>query len=412
MNKIKKIDFINFFKSFYFFIISIFLKNNYDVIFLTHRHFNRGKNGENLFFKPFLEYCEKNKLKYLIYEENSLDGKFDMFPRNTKAVPLDFISLLQRILRILYSKNTVDYKIYKNFYDREKKISNILKIFLKNNCSKRFILLAHNNVELIRYCFPHSDIYDYQHGIIWNGHENILENSKASDIKVLNNIKTLLYGESFKNLMIKYDDLNYYSNDNLINIGYYHSIEKIKDKNNNKNILYTLQNVDMHSYEDYYKSIINLLLESKEYLENNNYKIFIKNHPRYDREQKINIPKELRFVTIIDDNKNINSLINTISIHITSKSTTAFDMALNSIPTIFTNLIELRSPIEMFKLQYNYPLDNLIINNSNDFVDALKFLEKDTNYLNVYTKVYDWANNFYQKFDKNILENILEKKQK
>lgn len=410
LNKVKKIDLYNLFISIKFFIRLLLKKQKYDVVFLTHRHFNRGRNGENLFLKPFILFCKKNNLSYIVFEENSLDGKFNMFPRNKDNTPFDFITLLQRILRKLYTKTDSNFSEYKNFYLNEKKVSKLINLFLKNLSSTKFITLAHNNIELLRYSFPEADIYDYQHGIIWDGHENVLENSKASEIKTLNNLKTILYGKSFKELMIKFDYLNYYNEKNLIDIGYYLSLEPFQPRKNNKTILYSIQNVDLDDYSDYYTSIINLLSNSRFFFISNNYEILIKNHPRYDRNQPLKLAENLSFVKILDDNKTLTSLYPKVSLHITSKSTTAFDMALNSIPTIFTNLYTKRSPILMFDEQYNFPFKEFIINNESELIDILKFLEDSDNYETKSKEIYNWATNFYQKFDEEKLSLILQDK--
>jgi hypothetical protein len=226
-----------------------------------------------------------------------------------------------------------------------------------------------------------------------------MSNSIPSEIKVKSDVISMLYGFGFKELLIREDKTNFFSDENIIDIGYYNSISTMPSRINNKNILYTLQNVDMESNIEYYKVVRNLILTNKHVFETRGYKLFIKNHPRYNRTEKLIFDEELPFITYIDDDLTINDIINDISLHITSKSTVAFDLALKGIPTIFIDLLEVRSPHEMFVNQFKYPIPYFVINNTKNLKDNLLKLENEEFYCKACSEVYEWSKLYYQNFD-------------
>ena len=59
---------------------------------------------------------------------------------------------------------------------------------------------------------------DYQHGIIFDGHEESIKYGKLPIIKQLNNIITLVYGDAFKNILINNDATGFIVK-NVITVG-------------------------------------------------------------------------------------------------------------------------------------------------------------------------------------------------
>lgn len=403
----------NYWSSMKYFFKAIFLKQKCDVVFVALNHFNRGENAKNNFFQPFKDSCKKHNINYIIFEETDLKGAFNMYPRNKGAIPLDFITLLQVILRKLFSQRNLNYTMYDNYYKREVLISKILKLlFFRKFKSNIYIVLAHNNVTLWRVINPNSFIIDYQHGMIWNGHDGTLIDSKPSKIKVLNDVISMVYGKSFQDLLFQEDKTNFYTEKNVIDIGFFQKVPALTKKINNKTILYTLQNVDMESTFEYYKMIQNIIYDNKEFFQKNGYKILFKNHPRYDRNDKLLFDANLSFLSFIEDNILIENIVDDIAIHITSKSTAAFDVALRGIPTIFIDMLEARSPSEMFIRQYNYPLNNFIITETKQVEKILVRLENQNYFEETSFRVYNWARSFYQDFDESKFLKLLNKGEK
>ena len=60
---------ISLFISFSYFIKLFFKKQEIDVVFYYPKHFNRGEDNQNLFFKKLFESCKKNNISYLVFEE-------------------------------------------------------------------------------------------------------------------------------------------------------------------------------------------------------------------------------------------------------------------------------------------------------------------------------------------------------
>ena len=108
-------DWKSVFKSMWYFLPLIFIKREYDVVFVCSSSFNRGKNGENVLFKPMIEYCKSNELNYIIFEETYFKSFID-YKINQNSIPLDFITILQIALRkicnLIYKKPTSIDEIY------------------------------------------------------------------------------------------------------------------------------------------------------------------------------------------------------------------------------------------------------------------------------------------------------------
>jgi len=403
-------------KSILFFFKLLFFKQKYDVIFSYSNHFNRGANGENIFLKPFLKVCEKYNIKYLLLEETDLKGMYNTYPRNEKAIYLDLITFLQILLRKFFSKKNKFYDIVDDeYYVREKKISKILqRIFFRNLKCNLFITLAHNNVILWREINKKALICDYQHGIISNNHKGIILNSKACKIKSKPKVITLVYGKGFRNILLKSDKTNYFNKKNIKTIGFYKKIDDYKIRQNNKIILLSLQNTDLSylNLKKYYK-LIQLIIEiNKDFLIQHGYEVWFKNHPRYNNQYKLEFEKKLNFIKFVEDKISLDNLTENVHLHITFHSTTAFDVALKGIPTIFVDMFNLFSPKEIFFNQYNYPLKDFRVTNPNQLQKLLLKLENEEIYQTYSKQVYDWAREFYQDFNEETFLKLVKESKK
>jgi hypothetical protein len=387
-----------------YFIKLIFIPKKYDVVFVTSVFFNRGKEGENILLKPMIECCNNNSLSFTIIEETDLKGEYRNFIRQNRSIPFDFISLVQIVFRKIYNF------IYKNpssineEYERDLKISNILRIlFFKKFYSKVYITLLWNNVTLWRSINPDSCIVDYQHGIIFNGHAGYIKDGKPPKVKFSNKITTLVYGDRFKSLLIENDNTKFYSEKNIFNVGLKKHIDSnIKVPKRNKKILFTLQiTADFHEkqFNEQYVQIVKKLIEDNaKFLASNNYEIIFRHHPRYSVTQCPKLKIENDFVSF--DNKTpITDLLSDVDIHITFNSTSSLDAAMTGVPTIFIDMHNPQSPNEIFLNQYKYPLKNLVIKDYQDLKKFLIELESKDTYDRYCTSVQDWSSELYQDFD-------------
>ena len=395
-----------------YFIKLIFVPKKYDVVFVTSVFFNRGEAGENILLKPMIECCNNNNLSFTIIEETDLKGEYRNFIRQKRSIPFDFISLVQIIFRKIYNF------VYKNplsineEYERDLKISNILRIlFFKKFYSKVYITLLWNNVTLWRNINPDSCIIDYQHGIIFNGHAGYIKDGKPPKVKFANKITTLVYGDRFKSLLIENDDTKFYSEKNIFNVGLKkHTDSNIKVSNRNKKILFTLQiTADFHEiqFNEQYVQIVKKLIEDNaKFLTLHNYEIIFRHHPRYSVTKCPTLKIENDFV-FFDNKTPITDLLSDVDIHITFNSTSSLDAAMIGVPTIFIDMHNPQSPNEIFLNQYKYPLKNLVIKDYQDLKKFLIELESKDTYDKYCRSVQDWSSELYQDFDENRFKDFL-----
>lgn len=399
-----------FFASTFYFLKLFFVSKKYDVVFVSSTAFNRGKNRENTFFKPMIEFCKKNSLNYAVFEETYFKSYLD-YDLNEGSISLDFITILQiisrKIFNLIYQKPTSVDEIY--FQDF--KISNILKsLFFNNLNSKVYITLIWNNVTLWRCVNPSACIIDYQHGYIYDGEAEYMLNGKPPKVKSANNVVALVHGDRYKRILIDNDKSGFYSEENVITVG----LNKFKESNkkisfNNKKILFTLQLTPDFTDEEndaYIQKVENLIEINSRFLSSNNYEIIFKHHPRYSKHHCKDLNIKHQFARFNNDAP-ILDLFDEVSLHITFHSTSAFDAALTGIPTIFIDMHEPLSPDEMFYKQYNYPCRDCIVENYEDLKNILINLGDKDIFNNYSNDVLMWSEEFYSDFNEVVFEKFL-----
>lgn len=396
-----KSDYYSLYRSIKYFLKLLFIKQKYDVIFVSANEFNRGENKDNLFFKPFLETCDKNNINYIVFEETDLKGAFNHYPRNPNSIPLDFISIIRTIIRIyfkIFYKNRDDFKIY---YQIEVKIAKILKMTLLRKLDFDNCIYVPGDMGIFWHGInPEAVHCELQHGIIYDGHPSYLIEGKASQISKIKNDVLLVFGNGFQNLLIKQDQTNYYNQQNIISIGkYFPKHILFNEKRNNKVILFSLQITPEFSYEtsiSVLNVIENILELNKFFLENNGYKIIFKHHPRYNIKDCPSVEFKYSFVSFADNSMTLSELIDESSIHCTFFSTIAFDAAMYSVPTLFLNHNILSN--SLFFEQYEYPIPDFNIIEDKDFKLILRKLENLNEYSQCSRKSYKWARYFYEEY--------------
>ena len=400
------------FVSMQFFLKLIFVSKSYDVVFVSSALFNRGESGENILLKPMIECCIKNNLNYLIFEDTDIKGKYKNFPRNSQAIRFDFISIIQIILRKIFNSKSRNNLSKDQLYLNELKISKILKkIFFRKFHSKIYVTLLWNNITLWRCIDPEACVMDYQHGIIFDGHEESIKDGKPPIIKHRNNIITLVYGDVFKNILINNDATGFYSKKNVITVGLKkESNSQKKSEEDIKKILFTLQIVPDWANKDINKLYIdiveNLIHRNAEYLLDNNYEIIFRNHPRFIDKICPNVNLNYDFVSF-DNETPINDLIDNAYIHMTFHSTSTLDAAVSGTPSILIDMHDHFSPSEIFLRQYKYPFADLVIRDHKDFSNILDLLNNEQIYNKKCENIYKWSKGIYQDFDMSVFKNLL-----
>tara|TARA_B100000902_G_scaffold392929_1_gene446210 strand:+ start:57974 stop:59059 length:1086 start_codon:yes stop_codon:yes gene_type:complete len=349
-----------FINSILYFIRFVLFEKKTDVIFYYPQHFNRGNDGENLYFDHLYNSCVKYNLNYLIFEEPSKSTKF--IRRNK---PFDFIFYIVIILRKL------------RFSDR--KIGSLLsKSILRGLHTRNIVVLSQSMVEFFRGLFPESNIYDVQHGIIHSKKENYFLNEAADPKLIDNNVKLIVNGKGIYELLVSSDKTNYFS-ENIYYIGIPNTKFDIFHVKSNNKILVTLQFTSDHTYTQN----ITLLNELKNFIVNyGDFTFYLKNHPRFKNE--VNLDDIMNLVNVKTAPNNIIECLKICSIHLTSYSTSTFEAALCGVPTIFLNSLS-----EKFSMFSNdYKLDTQI-----------KLLEMNKDYLNFSKKYIQWAKTYISDYD-------------
>ena len=75
-----------------------------------------------------------------------------------------------------------------------------------------------NNVTLWRSINPDACVVDYQHGIIFDGHDRYVKDGQPPMIKLSNNVVTMVYGDTFKNILINNEN-QIFTDKNVIKVG-------------------------------------------------------------------------------------------------------------------------------------------------------------------------------------------------
>lgn len=326
--------------------MSIF-KKPYDIIFYYPQHFNRSSNGTNPFFDPLIAVCEENGLSYLLLEEP--DGGTDK-PKNKLAVNFTFW-----LYFILGLRKLLPNQIFRKNINKEIFIGKILSFFTLNKFkANTYLTISNSMINVLLGLNKNANVYDLQHGIIYSTHPGYFQsNGKLNDFLKHDRIGFLLFGKGFQELFLK-------NNPSLLDqkryvIGNHSSSET--GQNNlffKKKILFTLQLTQDNKIEELIiekQKLKIFLTDFQKTATSKNISILLRHHPRYKNAITIlDILQDFPFVSITDEN--FENLSNIVFLHITNSSTSAFELARLSIPTVFLPN-ELGEKI--FRDEYNYP---------------------------------------------------------
>jgi hypothetical protein len=371
-----------FFQSLFFFTKTLFVKRSYQVIFYYPQHFNRGEENKNLYFKHLLSTCDSNNISYIIFEEPDF---YTNKQRNNSSIPFDFIFFLIVLMRKFFSSEMDD-------ISKHHKIGHFFsRVILYNLEFRNVITISQSMVSFFRGLNKDCNIYDVQHGIIHNNKPNYILNNKAIANITENNLKLLLTGNKYKELLIKHEFSSYFKENTFV-IGSHlnrDNTENIFHKYFNNNILITLQlggGNNVNENKLLYRELIEFIN-----LSGLDVNFYLKHHPRFNDEFDILEILKLPNVHLTTDT--LDECFKLCSLHATAYSTTTFEAALMGIPTV---LICTRNKFNYFKLDFKYPLDNKIL----DFKDKI-FFQTSSNIIR------DWSLEYYNLFDKKKFLNLL-----
>ena len=378
----------------------LFLKKPYDVVFYYPQHFNRSKNGTNPYFDPLIAICQKNNLRYLVLEEPDSKTKY---PRNKQARKFDFwfyiILVLRKITPLVFFKN-------KGCGDEF--IGKLISILTLNSFNATtYITISNSMINVLTGFNKNSYVYDLQHGIIYSWHWGYFnENGKLRLDLTNDRIGFLVYGKGFQDVFLKENKFLNAQNGRVKIIGNVLENNSTTEQEffSRNNIVYTLQITNHLNQEDLLeekKELVAFIELNKHLFIENNVQLLLKHHPRFNNAIELNdIISNYSFVKLTD--KTITELAESVFLNITLASTSIFEFALMGIPSY---IIPNAFGQKVFKEEYKYPLNNLLLG---DIITTHLFSK--SNYKVYCDKVKEWALNFYKPFNENPFFEIINKR--
>ncbi|WP_457594112.1 hypothetical protein [Hydrogenimonas sp.] len=380
-----------FLKSFVFFISNLFVKRKYDIIFYYPIHFNRGKNGENPFLAPLFSLCKHHGLRYLIIEEPVLFSKTS-YKRNSEAVPFDFVLLV-----ILALRKAIPPGRFATFQEKEWLIAKVLKpMFFARFRFNNYVVLSQSMLSFFRGLEPSAKLFDYQHGVITSSHPGYVTANKEAPANLkLNKACVMVYGEGFKEVLLKATTDGYY-NAHAFPVGIRLPVE-FKDHSNEKIIFFALQFKDFSPeiHRKMLERIVQFLKALQPVAEKNGIEVVLKNHPRFNKNISLEPLTDFSFTTLEDIN--LFELIEKSFLHITFSSTTVFESAASGVPSILLENRDLDLPWELnpefFEDDFGYITPPLNIEKS---VETIKTYLYDKTQYNCHAEaVHEWYQKYY-----------------
>jgi hypothetical protein len=388
-----------FIKSIWFFIYKWNKVKHYDIIFYYPSHFNRGKELSNVFFDPFYEMCKRNDLSYLIIEEPEL---FKKTKRNKDAVPFDFMLILILILRKLISL-----KKFESFQHREWYIAKLLKpIFFRKLTFNNYIVLSNSMMGFFRGLNKDAKLYDYQHGVITSDHRGYINfDEKIAEHIVLNNANVMVYGEGFRDVLVRGVSSDYYDRHTYV-IG--QSLEAQSYEHYGKKcILFSLQFADPNKIlnQGMLDKLIYFFEKYKDFFLSNDICILLKHHPRFQHDINPSSLYAFEFTKIYEGS--LFEALEESFLHMTFHSTTTFEAASVGVPTLLLKN-DFLSP-QFFVDDYDYPLG---IMDEEKIIKSIDMYLKDENQYDIDArKTYDWYHRFYEPIDEILFVGLMREKE-
>ncbi len=372
----------------------ILLGKKTDVILYYPQHFNRSTKGTNPYFDSIVEVCKENKVNYLIMEEP--DGETSN-PRDPQCMKADaffwVVTIMRKLIRVTHKG--------KISVDIDAKIAHVLDtITFHKFRAKRYITISNSMINVLAELNPNGVVYDYQHGIIFNGHPGyFVEKNKLAPSYAKSNRRIMLWGtlyrHAFDGVLFK-DELH----KRIRVVGYPIQVSAIDIVyQERKYIVISLQITS--DGEMWYKHSTKMLYECLEQLKQSGCKVLLKHHPRFNNEVDLNdVITKYPFVEFTS--KSLVELVSLALFHITWSSTTSFEYANFGVPTYFLIDEVLPHGATIFYEQYHYPLYE-----SMSLLEVVTRMMDRQIYKNDCKIVKEWYDSAYTPFDKQQILKIL-----
>lgn len=371
----------------------ILLGKKIDIVLYYPQHFNRSTKGTNPYFDLIVEVCKENGVRYLIMEEPD-SGTSN--PRNPQCMKADAFFWIVTIMRKLMHthKGKISVEI-------DAKIAHIWDIVTFHKFrAKRYITISNSMINVLAELNPNGVVYDYQHGIIFNGHPGyFVEKNKLAPSYAKSNRRVMLWGtlyrHAFDRVLFK-DELC----KRIKVVGYpirNSAVDVVYQKR--ECIVISLQITS--DAEMWYKHSPKMLYDCLDQLDKWGYKVLLKHHPRFNNEVDLSdVTTKYPFVEFTT--KTLIELVPSALFHITWSSTTSFEYANFGVPTYFLVDEVLPHGITIFYEQYRYPLYE-----SMSLLEVVTRMTDEQVYKNDCKIVKEWYDSAYAPFDKQQILKIL-----
>ena len=382
------------FRSFYQMVKHILFGRRLDILLYYPQHFNRSAKGSNPYFEPIIELCKDNGLKYLVMEEP--DGGTSN-PRDPLCMKADVffwgVTIMRKLMRMICKGKTsveID-KMIARYID--------LVTFHKFR-AKRYITISNSMIDILAELNPRGIVYDYQHGIIYDGHpgyfvdkDTFLPSYERPNRCVL--LWGILYRQAFEDTLCKEELYE------RIKVVGYPMLTSVVDMEYQCREFIVISLQITSDSEVWYKHSAEMLYECLEQLKESGYKVLLKHHPRFNNEVDLSdIVTKYPFVEFTS--KPLVKLVSHTLLHITWSSTTCFEYANYAVPTFFLVDDILPHGTTIFYEQYHYPLYKEM-----SLSEVMEHVADKQKYKEECEIVKGWYDSAYAPFDKQQMLKIL-----
>lgn len=364
-----------------------------DVILYYPQHFNRSVDGTNPYFAPLVQLCKDSNLQYLEMEEPD-GGTFQ--PRDPQCMKADvffwFVIVSRKLLTICNKKKVQ--------VDVDKQVAKLIDLLTFHKLrAKCYITISNSMIDVLAEINPKGIAYDYQHGIIYNGHEGyFVEKDVVTLSHILVNRRILLWGDMYKKCFIT-AQAPFSVKKQIKVVGYPITTDSIEQKER-KTIVICLQ-FRSEGSEELHANMHDMLCECLDVLKKYNYKVLLKHHPRFNDVYDLSdIVQKYPFVEYTDSQ--MKELAEETFLQITWNSTTIFEYANFCIPSFLLTDERVDWGEATFYRQYYYPLYH-----NENLETVMKRLAFKESYKQDCATVKDWYDSAYAPFDKNLMLKIL-----
>ena len=365
-----------------------------DVIFYSCQNFNRSKKGTNPYFELIIDVCKENGVKYIVMEEpDSVTSN----PRDPQCIKADvfwgIVIIMRKLMRLIYKGNTS--------VVIDEKVAHVLDVLTFHAFrAKRYITISNSMIDVLSELNPNGIVYDYQHGIIFNGHPGyFVEKDIFLPSYTRHNRRVMIWGTLYR---CAFDGV--LSKEELYKrvkiVGYPIQTSQLTIKQQNRECIVISLQITSDG-EIWYKHSTKMLYECLDQLDKLGRKVLLKHHPRFNNEVDLS-DIIIKYPFVEFTSKPLVELVPLALFHITWSSTTSFEYANFSIPTFFLVDEMLPYGITIFYEQYHYPL-----------YESMSLLEVVTRIADkqIYEEdckiVKEWYDSAYAPFDKQQILKIL-----